>query len=64
MKLDQKGAAMAEYVWIDGSNGIRSKTKVSSVSLNLWNSPLPAMSTRRIVRVGTCRLRGQIGDDP
>ena len=29
MKLDQKGSAMAEYVWIDGSNGLRSKTKVS-----------------------------------
>ena len=27
-KLDQKGATMAEYIWIDGSNGVRSKTKV------------------------------------
>lgn len=31
MKLDQKGAIMAEYIWIDGSNGVRSKTKVSSI---------------------------------
>lgn len=28
MKLDQKGSAMAEYVWIDGSGGLRSKSKV------------------------------------
>jgi len=28
MKLDQKGAVIAEYVWIDGSNGVRSKSKV------------------------------------
>lgn len=29
MKLDQKGKVLAEYVWIDGSNGLRNKTKVS-----------------------------------
>lgn len=28
MGLDQKGYTMAEYIWIDGSNGVRSKTKV------------------------------------
>lgn len=28
MGLDQKGYSMAEYIWIDGSNGVRSKTKV------------------------------------
>lgn len=28
LDLPQKGAVMAEYVWIDGSNGIRSKSKV------------------------------------
>ena len=28
MNLDQKGFYMAEYIWIDGSNGVRSKTKV------------------------------------
>ncbi|KAI4187101.1 MAG: hypothetical protein LQ346_005551 [Caloplaca aetnensis] len=27
MKLDQKGAILAEYVWIDGTNGVRTKTK-------------------------------------
>ena len=29
MKLDQRGNVLAEYVWIDGSNGLRNKTKVS-----------------------------------
>ena len=32
MRLDQKGSFMAEYVWIDGHNGLRSKTKVSQSS--------------------------------
>ncbi len=32
MTLDQKGSCMAEYVWIDGTNGLRSKTKV-----RLWS---------------------------
>lgn len=28
MGLDQKGYSMAEYIWIDGQNGVRSKSKV------------------------------------
>jgi len=31
MDLDQKGYSMAEYIWIDGNNGVRSKTKVREV---------------------------------
>jgi glutamine synthetase len=27
LKLEQKGKVIAEYVWIDGSNGVRSKSK-------------------------------------
>ncbi|MCJ1282759.1 glutamate--ammonia ligase [Xylographa opegraphella] len=30
MNLPQKGKIMAEYVWIDGSNGVRSKSKTLS----------------------------------
>jgi hypothetical protein len=30
LALPQKGKVIAEYVWIDGSNGIRSKSKVST----------------------------------
>jgi hypothetical protein len=32
LDLPQKGKIMAEYVWIDGSNGLRSKSKVSLFS--------------------------------
>lgn len=28
MDLPQKGFSMAEYIWIDGHGGVRSKTKV------------------------------------
>jgi hypothetical protein len=30
LNLPQKGQVIAEYVWIDGSNGLRSKSKVSA----------------------------------
>ncbi|KAI9715509.1 MAG: glutamate--ammonia ligase [Chrysothrix sp. TS-e1954] len=43
LKLDQKGAVIAEYVWIDSSNGTRSKCKTlkkkpqSVKDLSEWN---------------------------
>lgn len=49
LSLDQKGKAMAEYVWIDAEGGVRSKTKVrvtpiiagGSLSCNLLQAALP-----------------------
>jgi len=35
LKLPQNGKVIAEYVWIDGSNGIRSKCKVSRAPILL-----------------------------
>ena len=31
LRLPQKGSVIAEYVWIDGSNNVRSKCKVRLV---------------------------------
>lgn len=41
LKLSQGGKVIAEYVWIDGSNGIRSKSKVSlhSFFFGLYDRP-------------------------
>jgi hypothetical protein len=33
MNLDQKGSAMAEYIWIDSTGGVRSKSKASRRNL-------------------------------
>jgi hypothetical protein len=41
MKLDQKGMAMAEYIWIDAEGGVRSKSKVS-----LNNKKIPTLPAR------------------
>ena len=38
LQLPQKGKITAEYVWIDGSNGVRSKSRVSIFSLFLFRA--------------------------
>ena len=45
MKLDQKGHVLAEYIWIDGSNGLRNKTKVSRVPNAFTLIPPPVART-------------------
>jgi hypothetical protein len=42
LKLPQNGKVIAEYIWIDGSNGLRSKCKVS-----MLNSSYKHCATRR-----------------
>lgn len=42
LNLPQKDKVIAEYVWIDGSNGIRSKSKVSSFEFHPSNKALSA----------------------
>ena len=42
---------MAEYIWIDGSNGVRSKTKVSNFPYSS-DRPLPA----RLADIGYRRM--------
>jgi hypothetical protein len=56
LDLPQKGAVMAEYVWIDGSNGIRSKSKVSILQLSDPSTRSLAASTAAL----TPTLRPQI----
>lgn len=42
MKLDQKGNAMAEYIWIDAFGGVRSKSKVrKSHGVPAWTPNIP-----------------------
>lgn len=46
MDLEQKGYSMAEYIWIDGSNGVRSKTKVRDLPfgpMSSLNAKLPVI---------------------
>lgn len=51
LDLPQKGNVMAEYVWIDGSNGIRSKSKVSHIFT------LPIFSIQHIAAFAAARDR-------
>lgn len=44
---------MAEYVWIDGSNGIRSKSKVSLIPALRFRSPIPTHYSGEAV---SCKL--------
>ena len=55
LDLPQKGAVMAEYVWIDGSNGIRSKSKVGFFHLSA-SAPTQSILRLRYTFPG-CRSR-------
>jgi hypothetical protein len=44
MKLDQMGSGMAEYIWIDATGGVRSKSKVSDSQI----FPLPNKTQRSL----------------
>lgn len=39
MKLDQKGNAMAEYIWIDAHGHVRSKSKVRNLPHHFASPP-------------------------
>ena len=54
MKLDQKGSAMAEYIWIDSTGGVRSKSKVSHHLFCCWITPLSDSFPCYRDRGGTC----------
>jgi hypothetical protein len=45
MSLDQRGKCLAEYIWIDGTNGLRNKTKVSGCTHSLNNSTRAPISS-------------------
>lgn len=64
MKLDQKGNAMAEYIWIDANGHVRSKSKVRNFPDLLISVESPAFllhdalvsrhtSARELVRFGS-----------
>jgi len=45
LQLPQKGKLIAEYVWVDGSNGVRSKCKVCAFSISLLTASSASFST-------------------
>ena len=48
MALPQKGKVMAEYIWIDGMNGVRCKSKVRTWPIPPWLSPSRARCLWRL----------------
>ena len=42
---------MAEYIWIDGTNGVRSKTKVRIFHFPHYNPPLPPNAQPQCTRL-------------
>ena len=61
MSLDQKGGYMAEYIWIDGSNGVRSKTKVCLYFLKFLLPPTHASSSKlQMWQCSRCELIGEL----
>ena len=56
MDLDQKGHVLAEYIWIDGSNGLRNKTKVSGI-FHSSTLPFDHLNPRLQHRIGCLCVR-------
>jgi hypothetical protein len=57
MKLDQKGNAMAEYIWIDALGGVRSKSKVRKQKphgLPAVNPQRPSPSSGATISFSSC----------
>lgn len=68
LNLDQKGAVIAEYVWIDSSNGTRSKCKVSRPHFlrgeSVRKKDASKISFEALIRCRQCSCKGFVRAAP